>query len=108
MNGRQLGLSLLLADFLALTAYAVYRYGLVGLFQAATANAAALTLTADLLISLTLIVVWMWQDARDRGVSPVPYVLLTLATGSGGPLLYLIRREASPRFYETTVGAPAR
>lgn len=37
----------------------------------------------------------MVRDARARGVSAVPYVLLTLALGSAGPLVYLIRRLAS-------------
>ena len=31
-------------------------------------------------------------DARSRGISVVPYALITLAFGVAGPLLYLIRR----------------
>ena len=33
MNAKQIGLSVLLADFLALTAYAVYQYGYIGFFE---------------------------------------------------------------------------
>ena len=33
-------------------------------------------------------------DARDRGVSPLPYLVLTALFGSVGPLAYLIRRDA--------------
>ena len=95
MNAKQIGLSVLLANFLALTAYAVYQYGYVGFFDLMTANLATATAFADLLIALSLIVVWMVRDARARGVSPVPYVLLTLALGSAGPLAYLIRRLAN-------------
>jgi hypothetical protein len=50
----------------------------------------------------------MWNDARDRGVSPIPYVLLTLTAGSVGPLLYLIRRDSTTGFERATVAAPAR
>jgi len=95
MNGKQIGLTVLLLDFLALTGYAVYQYGYLGFFELVTANVATITAFVDLLIALTLIIVWMIRDARARGISPVPYVLLTLALGSAGPLAYLIRREGS-------------
>jgi hypothetical protein len=109
MNAKQIILGLVLLDFTGLTAYAVYSYGLVGFFDAVTANVATTCAFADLLIALSLIMVWMWQDARDRGWSPMPYVLLTLGLGSVGPLVYLIRREASERASETTLSAyPAR
>ena len=47
------------------------------------------------MIALSLVIAWMVRDARARGVSPLPYVVLTLALGSVGPLVYLIRRLAS-------------
>lgn len=56
------------------------------------ANAATLQVFADLGIALGLVMVWMWQDARQQGISPLPFVALTLGLGSVGPLLYLIRR----------------
>jgi len=93
MNGKQLGLLLVLADFAGLEAYAVWKYGYVGVFQLALANAATGVAFADLCIALGLIMLWMWRDARERGVSVLPYVVLTLGLGSVGPLLYLIRRE---------------
>jgi hypothetical protein len=37
----------------------------------------------------------MINDARGRGVSPVPYLMITLFLGSLGPLVYLIRRTAT-------------
>jgi hypothetical protein len=97
MNGRQIFLALVLADFLGLSGYAVYAYGYVGFFEAVTANAATLTAFADLVIALSLIAGWLWVDARERGISPLPYLLITLALGSAGPLLYLIRRESGQR-----------
>ena len=109
MNAKQIGLSVLLADFLALTAYVVYEYGYVGFFELATANLATTLALVDLVIALSLVVVWMVRDARARGVSAVPYVVLTLAFGSAGPLAYLIRHVVSERRLETaaSLAAPA-
>jgi hypothetical protein len=92
MNAKQIGLGLVLADFAALTAYAVYQYGYVGFFEALLANAVGLTVFVDLCIALSLVMVWMWRDARERGISALPYIVVTLFTGSIGPLAYLIRR----------------
>jgi hypothetical protein len=93
MNVKQLGLGIVLVDFAALVGYAVYQYGYVGCFEAMTANAATLAFLADLVIALGLVSIWMLQDARARGESGVPWVLLTAVLGSPGALLYLIRRE---------------
>ena len=108
MNAKQIGLSLVLADFAGLSAYAVYEYGVVGLFQAVTANIATTTAFVDLVIALTLVMAWMWRDARDRGVSALPYVVLTLMAGSVGPLLYLIRREGTSARRVLAAAAAAR
>jgi hypothetical protein len=93
MSWKLIGLLLVLADFSALSAYAVYQYGFVGVFELALANVATVTLFADLVISLSLIAVWMVQDARSRGTAYVPYLVIMALAGSIGPLLYLIRRE---------------
>jgi hypothetical protein len=98
MDWKRLGLLFVLADFSALTAYTTIEYGVGGLIEMALANAVTITLSVDLLIALSLITAWMWRDARDRGVAPLPYVLLTCALGSIGPLLYLVRHggDAEP------------
>ena len=83
-----------LADFSALTAYAVAQHGIVGVFALAFANSATITLAVDAAIALTLVAGWMWRDARRRGVTPLPYLLLTMTLGSVGPLLYLVRRPS--------------
>jgi len=94
MNKKQIGLSLVLADFLALTAYALYQYGYMGFYDVIFANAVSLQIVADLLIGLTIVMVWMWRDAGQRGIAAAPYLLLTLGLGSIGPLVYLIRIAA--------------
>ena len=47
----------------------------------------------DLVITLSLVLVWMYLDSRERGEAFVPYALVTLFLGAAGPLLYLIRRR---------------
>ncbi len=94
MNKRQLLLALVLADFLALNAYVIYQYGYIGFFALVLANSATVAALVDLTIALSLITWWMVRDARDRGITWLPYVLLTLTLGSVGPLAYLIHRDA--------------
>ena len=92
MNLKQLGTEVVLIAFSAFSAYVVYQYGYIGLFEQALANAATVQVFLDLTISLSLVMVWMWQDAQTQDISPLPYILLTLILGSIGPLLYLVRR----------------
>jgi hypothetical protein len=92
MNRKQLALSTALIVLLAMDAYSIGLYGYVGFFRMALANFAGVTAFVDLAIALVLIIVWMGDDARLRNVTAIPYLVLTLALGSVGPLLYLIRR----------------
>jgi hypothetical protein len=92
MNRRQIVLSAALIVLLAMDAYSVYLYGYVGFFRMILGNFAGMTAFVDLLIALVLILAWMGDDARERKVSALPYLILTIALGRIGPLLYLIRR----------------
>jgi hypothetical protein len=95
MNRKQLALSAALIVLLAMDARAIYLYGYIGFFRTVLTNFAGVTAFVDLAIALVLILVWMGDDARQRNVSaPIPYLVLTVALGSVGPLLYLIRRFA--------------
>jgi hypothetical protein len=87
---KRIGLGIVLADFAALNVYVVAKYGYAGFFELALANGATITLLVDLVISLSLVMAWMWRDARDRGRAFLPYAILTLLFGSIGPLAYLI------------------
>ncbi len=95
MNAKQIGLSLVLADFVALTGYAVYHHGYLAFFELHAFNAIGVQIFVDLVIALCVVMGWMVGDAKKHGISPAPYVALTLTLGSIGPLLYLIRREGS-------------
>lgn len=98
---KQIALAVVLADFVAFTAYAVAQHGYAGLFMYQLANAAGLQVLFDLCIALTIVMAWMWQDARRHDINPLPYVLMTLGLGSIGPLAYLVHR-----FGREAVAAP--
>src|SRR5262247_4026955 len=92
MNPKQLAAEVILIAFSAFSAYVVYEHGYIGLFEQALANAATIQVFLDLAIALSLVILWMWQDAQKQDIVPLPYILLTLTLGSIGPLLYLVRR----------------
>jgi hypothetical protein len=102
MTRKQLVLWTLLVDFSLLTAWAVWKHGLIGIFALAFSSWGSALLFVDLTIALGLVLAWMFGDSRERGLSFLPYAALTLAFGSVGPLVYLIRRERqtvpAPRF----------
>ena len=96
MNRKQLVLSAALIVLLASNAYAVYLYGYIGFFRTVLANFAGVATFVDLIIALVLILAWIGDDARRRKVSAIPYLVLTVALGSIGPLVYLILRSGDP------------
>ena len=73
----RIAIGLVLLAFADLNAYVIWRYGYLGFLELVTANTATIAAVVDLTIALTLVAVWMWRDARRRGVSPLPYVALT-------------------------------
>jgi hypothetical protein len=84
-----------LAAFGAFSTYSLWQFGYVGLFREALGNAATMQVFFDLCIALALICAWMIGDARRTRRNPWPYVVMTLALGSFGPLLYLLLRQGS-------------
>lgn len=96
MNAKQIGLAVVLFDFVVLTLYAVYHYGYVAFFQLALVNAVGAQVFIDLVIALMLFAAWMWNDAKQHGIAPQPYLVLILTLGSIGALTYLLRREMRP------------
>lgn len=85
------------AAFGLLTAAAVWRHGYAGIFLWQLQNLAGLQVLADLAVALSLVMAWLWRDARALGRNPWPWLLLTLLAGSFGPLGYLLsRRDSAP------------
>lgn len=90
---RRILLAVVLVDFLALTGWALARHGVIGWVGDLVSTPVGILAAVDLLIALSFAVGWMWTDARRAGRNPWPYIVLTLCTGSAGPLLYLLLRE---------------
>lgn len=89
-------LSLVLAAFAVLTALALWFHGYWGIVAPHFQSFGAAQVLVDLVIALGLFLVWMWRDAQASGRNPWPWLVLTLAAGSFGPLLYLLTRRATP------------
>jgi hypothetical protein len=88
-------LTLVLIFFSALTAAALWQSGgLLGIVSWHVKSYGGAQVLADLVIALTLFMVWMWRDAKATGRNVWPWLIATLALGSIGPLLYLLTRRA--------------
>jgi hypothetical protein len=85
-------LAVLLADFTALTAWALSTLTLETL-GATLYTPLGMQMAADIVIALGVALGFIYQDAKKRGLNPAGWIVLTLLTGSIGPLAYLIRRE---------------
>ena len=81
-----------LAAFSLYTAVVVVNHGYTGFLSLALAEAWAGQLFVDLVIALTLFLIWMLRDAREQGIAPWLYVVLIFTTGSIGALAYLVHR----------------
>ena len=94
---KPLGLGIVLVLFIAASLYAIEVHGYLGFFEALGSSTAGVVAFTDLVIALTLALLWMRSDASERGLPFWPYAALTLALGSVGPLSYLIHRELRSR-----------
>ncbi len=79
--------------FGALSAIALWQSGYWGILALHFQSVGEGQVLADLVIALSLTMVWMWQDAKAIGRNPWPWIIATLTTGSFGPLFYLLTRK---------------
>lgn len=86
---------IVLIDFGIFSSWVMWKVGYLGIWQAGLSSPGAQQILVDLVIAAGLICSWMVVDARKRGVNPWPWVLVTFAAGSFGPLAYLLWREYS-------------
>ncbi len=89
-------LILVLALFSALTAVAVATDGLAGTLDAITYNWASLQIYVDLVLAVSVICVWIYRDAAQRGRNPWPWILAAFVVGMFSPLVYLLLRSGNP------------
>jgi hypothetical protein len=81
--------------FGALSAAALWQHGYFGIFALHFQTFGGAQVLTDLVIALTLVMVWMWHDARATGRNVWPWIAMTLAFGSFGLLLYLLSRKTA-------------
>jgi hypothetical protein len=81
--------------FGALTTAALWQHGYWGILSPHFKSFGGGQVLADLVISLTLFMVWMQRDAKSTGRNVWPWIIATLLLGSFGPLLYLLTRQST-------------
>jgi Protein of unknown function DUF2834 len=86
-------LTMTLSAFLTLTAVALWQQGYWGIIAPHFQSSGGAQVFVDLVIALSLFLVWMWRDAKATGRNPWPWLALTLVAGSIGPLIYLLARK---------------
>jgi hypothetical protein len=88
--------AILLIAFVALNLYALATAGVGALLSyPTTLSVWGVVATLDLVLALCVGMYWTALDARRRGVSGLPFIILTLLTGSVGLLAYLAIHSAT-------------
>ncbi len=104
MTKTQILLGVALVAFGFENVWAIAHFGFIGTWESLlSADFPTQLILFDLLIALSMVMVWMWNDARERGATVWPYLVVTLALGSIGPLVYLIRRESARKHAVTDI-----
>jgi hypothetical protein len=93
-------LLVILAAFSGISALALWQHGYWGIVAPLLQNSAGLQVLCDLAIALVLVLQWIRRDAKAHGRQVWPWIALTLALGSFGPLIYLLTRQSSTRLAE--------
>ena len=78
-----------------ITAIASLDYGVAGILHQALSNSASMQVLIDLAISLCIILVWMYFDAKKHNRKFFVWVIITFLIGVYGPLFYLLIRKKS-------------
>jgi len=79
--------------FGGLSLAALWQHGYWGILGPHFRSLGGAQVLADLVIALSLVMIWMWRDAKATGRSVWPWMALTLVAGSFGPLIYLLTRK---------------
>jgi hypothetical protein len=84
-----------LFPFLAFSFWVALVDGPVGFLSLAGREPWGMQMLLDLTIALIFVTGWMITDARRRAITVWPFVVMTIALGSIGPLSYLLVRGSS-------------
>ena len=107
MNFRAFLLLDVLVAFLAFTLWVIESVGYAGFFEQTLASPVGIQLLVDVVLALSLALLWMRGDSKGSGVPFAPYLVLTLVLGSVGPLSYLLHRELRSRRETGRAAEPA-
>ncbi|MGE0041245.1 MAG: hypothetical protein AB7H88_09520 [Vicinamibacterales bacterium] len=80
------------ALFSGLTGFVLVEHGYAGFVDWAMYNSATRLMLLDIVILATIVLGFIWRDARAAGRRFWPYAVLTAGFGSIGPLLYFLAR----------------
>lgn len=94
---KRIALAAVLVLFGSLSTVALYQHGYWGIVAPHLRSTAGAQVLADLVIALSLVMGWLWRDARRSGRSPWPWLVATVAFGSFGPLIYILSRRPAQR-----------
>ena len=100
-------LILVLAAFGALSLYAMWEVGLLGIWQAGMASVGAWQVLLDLIVMSFIALGFIVRDAKQTGRTVWPFAVLTITAGSFGPLLYLLLAPSSHARGTAPAGASA-
>ena len=81
--------------FGALSAVALWQHGYWGIIAPHFRSVGAGQVLADLIIALSLVMLWMWHDAKASGRNVWPWLVETLVVRSFSPLVYLLTRKTT-------------
>jgi hypothetical protein len=95
MQRNKLILTIVLIAFGIQGLYVMSQVGYWGIWINNLNHPAGQQVLADLVIALSMVVVWMWRDAKATGRNVWPWIIVTLAAGSFGPLIYLLTRKST-------------
>jgi hypothetical protein len=90
-------LAVVIVAFTLLTGLALADVGYFGILEPHLQSWGGAQVFADLTILALMSCIWMVEDSRRSGIRPWPFVVLTLAAGSYGILLYLVVRSRKTR-----------
>jgi hypothetical protein len=83
--------------FSAVTAHAILKHGYFGFLTLSFREPWALQMLLDLCIALFFVGGWLRRDAREHGISAIPYLVLMPFVGSAATLAYLVHRALRGR-----------
>lgn len=88
MSIKRLFIGFLFLDFAAFTGWILFTQDNLALLESTLANPWGLQIFADLCIMAMFGSMWLYRDAKKKGINPWPWIAAILPTGSLAVLAY--------------------